>query len=695
MEASGFLAQMPRPGRYQTVEGEPGDISERGGRFYGVSSMRGQFPWFADMKESPSELARAVERREGPAYNRLLQRAAEWEQAARESTRKTANEIAPDLGDLIEKTRGVDADLAAQLEQLRDGKIALDSSREWVQNVITDARAAAEFNSALDELAAAERESPESPAPGGRAAGEAREESGETLPGFASAVEEQRRAAGELQGERLTEKLNQPPESIEAAAGEMERTSPLFRGTEASPQREIFKSDDEKPGTLSAGLDPSRAAAAVRVLRNAWQDKVAKPFIDRVLKLGDKYAPARAADPDVATGLHLLDNAPQYLRQKAAQQIHDIIGGLDRKQERLFTLLADADGRENLRTNHAEEYQRAIADPAIQEALRKYKPIEKELTATRQRLGGDVLEGDYLRRVYDKYVAGIGKEQAPGTPERATSAYDRVIRPQRIGSMSREATAEYHYQNGLHEFGPSFATKFIGTNLRSLRDTVAKDFMGKAAQVPLGSPEPRFILYNGERYYRPDIAAEMPKGTKAYDRYDPTSGEKFPQPVDAKFLGPRDVVRALNDYGRRDDSEPGSLRRWFQEQIIGFGFGVPHVANILRRVTQTAEGGALNPKGWADAWRVAFSKELRERGIKGLDDPTFDKLAQQGAISTGEMAQLKEYWGKTGIPPTGRARSRRQATRFCLSPAPPADSAVSISAPAFGSLMLFKVSGPI
>jgi hypothetical protein len=31
--------------------------------------------------------------------------------------------------------------------------------------------------------------------------------------------------------------------------------------------------------------------------------------------------------------------------------------------------------------------------------------------------------------------------------------------------------------------------------------------------------------------------------------------------------------------------------------------------------------------------------------MKGLDDPTFDMLARQGAISTGEMAQLKEYWG--------------------------------------------------
>ena len=220
-----------------------------------------------------------------------------------------------------------------------------------------------------------------------------------------------------------------------------------------------------------------------------------------------------------------------------------------------------------------------------------------------------------------------------------------MIRPQRIGTMSREASAEYHYQNGLHEFGPAFATKFIGTNLRALRDSVAKDFLSKAATLPAGAPEPRFILYNGERYYRPDVAADMPKGTKVYDRYDPTAGEKFPQPVDGKFLGPRDVVRALNDYGRRDEADPGALRRFFQEQVIGFGFGIPHVANIMRRVTQNVSGGALNPRAWASAWDVACGKELRARGIRGLDDPTFDRLAQQGAISTGEMAQLKEYIG--------------------------------------------------
>jgi hypothetical protein len=61
------------------------------------------------------------------------------------------------------------------------------------------------------------------------------------LPGFEQAVTEQKRAAGQRQAEDLTEQINRPPESIESAAGEMERSSPLFRGTEASPQSELFK----------------------------------------------------------------------------------------------------------------------------------------------------------------------------------------------------------------------------------------------------------------------------------------------------------------------------------------------------------------------------------------------------------------------------------------------------------------------
>lgn len=476
---------------------------------------------------------------------------------------------------------------------------------------------------------------------------------------MAPAVREQQRAAGIAQAERLTREMGRPAESIEGAAGTMERESPLFRGTEASPQNEMFPPRRSEGGMITPDL--ARELLTGRLSKEAYRKYVAKPIIEKGLGLGDNYAKVEEADPAVAAGLHLLDNAPAYFRAKAARTIQNIIGGLSRQQERLFTLMADADSRENLRANHPEEYRRATNDPAIQEALRKYRPIEQELTQARRNLQGQTLDQDYLRRVYEEHVAGIGKEQAPGsTRERGTTTYDRIVRPQRIGNLTREATAEYHYEHGLHEFGPAFGTKYIGTNLASLRDSIAREFIGKATEIKPGEEQPRSITYNGRKYYRPDIARDMreagQKNVKTYDMYDPSAGVKYPGKEQALFLGPRDVVRALNDYGRGDTAEPGPVRRFLQEQTIGFGFGIPHVANILRRVTQSAPLGAANPEAWVRAWRVAFGSELRARGISGIDDPTFDRLMRHGSITTGEMANLKQYWGGN-LNPANWARS--------------------------------------
>jgi len=400
---------------------------------------------------------------------------------------------------------------------------------------------------------------------------------------------------------------------------------------------------------FSSGPNPAAAAESARILSSAWGDRVARPFVDRVLKIGDKYVKAREADPEVAEGLHLLDNAPTYLRAKALQEVRNVVGDLSRPQERLFTLMADADARENLRLNHPEEYRQAESDPAVQGALARYRPLEQEVTRLREKLGGATLDQDYLRRVYEEHVAGVNKPEAPGDTERATSAFDRVIRPQKTDRFSREAEAEYHYQHGLHELGPAFATKFIATHLKALRDQVAHEFIDKATKLPLGAPEPRSIEYNGRTYYSPDVARDMReagrKNVLEYGRYDPTAGEKFPTPVDGKFLGPRELTKVLTDFARRDESEPGGLRRFFQEQVIGFGFGIPHVFNILRRVSQGVPGGQANPEGWVRAWKVALDEGLRERGIAGLNDPGFDMLARRGAISTGEAANLKRYIG--------------------------------------------------
>jgi len=760
-----LASSFEQPGRYfasvgQTDEPMPSRSTNAakgihaGGTWYGVSSSRHivaeQFPWYGEIEQGQARLGKLIEKGKGAEYERLLGTVAESIQREKASAAPVIAEFAPRLRELSDKIDGNDQQLFDSLTQLAnaDGR-GFKNLRQYISEKVQDAERANSFYNAIDDAAAEAREASLAEAPrhgngpraaeSGRAAVSRGAESAEgterpahsesseatpstedsqdleqsTLPGFQSAIAEQRRGAARVQGERLSEEANRSLGSIEETAGRMERESPLFRDTEANPQSDLFKSKPSESATPAvgeriqpttgplkgqnlevtkvgetgvyarasdgdpikfvkngefeavrySGIHPKVLIEGARVLQRAWEEKIAQPFIDHVLKIGDKYRAAREADPAVAEGLHLLDNAPTYLRAKATQVVKNVIGNLSRAQERLFTLMADADSRENLRMNHPEEFLQAQNDPAIQKALGRYRPLERELTTLREKMGGQTLEQDYLRRVYDKYVAGVNKAEAPGTPERGTSAFDRVIRPQRTDKLSREATSEYHYENGLHEFGPAFATKFIATHLKALRDQVAREFMDKATMLPVGASEPRYIEYNGARYYRPDVAKDLrdagAKNVKTYDRYDPTAGEKFPVPVDGKYLGPRDLVKSLTDFGRREESEPGALRRFFQEQILGFGFGVPHIANIMRRVSQTVPGGAVNPVGWARAWKVVLSKELRDRGISGLEDPTFDMLAKHGAISTGEVSNLKAYMGGN-LNPANWARSFAQ-----------------------------------
>jgi hypothetical protein len=584
-------SNLPAPGRFERVSGA-GTEAEHGEGYYGVTSPRpsveSMFPWLMDAPEiTLSKLRDAVAKGKGAEYNRLIGHVADHIQTQRE------------------EASGLEAAFAE-----------------------------------LDRLAAEERaQEPVKPA----------EEPEGVLPGMAPALAEQREAVGRRQGERLTEELNRPLESVEAAAGEMERKAPLFRGTEASPQRELLTGEE---GTISADL--LHGILTGRLPAEAWREHVAHPLIQK-LGLGEKYSHVKAVDPEIADRLQLLDNAPSYLRAKAGQHVENIIGGLTRDQERLFTLMADEESRENLKKNHPDEYRAAMSDPAIQDALKKYRPIERELTAARERIGGATLDRDYLRRVYETHVAGIGREQAPGEPPPVP--FDRIA-PQRVPGMSREVSAEYHYEHGLHEFGPAFGAKFIGTHLAALRDSISRDFIQKATPFQSGADQPRSITYEGKTFFRPDIAAEL--GEPAYAIYDPTTGLKYPGKTEVGkfYLGPRQVVRTLENYHLEGEST-GAFRRFMREQVIGFGFGLPHIANILRRVMQSEPGAALNPRAWADAWKVAFNKELRARGIAGLDDPAFDKLAQRGSIAPSEMQELKKYWGGN-LNPANWLRSMAQ-----------------------------------
>ena len=170
--------------------------------------------------------------------------------------------------------------------------------------------------------------------------------------------------------------------------------------------------------------------------------------------------------------------------------------------------------------------------------------------------------------------------------------------------------------------------------------------MDKATQLQAGASEPRFILYNGERYYRPDLAARHARrGAKVVRPLRPDRRREIPPTGRrASFLG------RATWWGAQRLRPPRRERAGLAAPFVSRASHRLRLRHPARRQHPAPRHAKRfwwrpNPKGWADAWHVAFGKELRERGISGLDDPTFDKLAKQGAISTGEMSQLKEYWG--------------------------------------------------
>ena len=293
-----FLSQQQRPGRYFADMGDETSLTGRGPKVpvTAVQSLRGQFPWFADLKESPADLARTLERGEGPAYDRLLTSAGDHIERSRQENTRMARSVEPDLEGMADEVRTLDPDLAAFLTDAAQGKISTWTETKQdqlakIEEKISNARQAIEFGRAIDDLAGKERSAtggnageeeasaarrPESAgidqteAPGRRP----EEIGGPILPGMEGAVAEQSRAAGVEQGKRLTEEANRPPESIESAAGEMETKSPLFRGTEASPQNETFPPRRGEGGFITPPL--ARDLLTARLTKDAYERLVAK-----------------------------------------------------------------------------------------------------------------------------------------------------------------------------------------------------------------------------------------------------------------------------------------------------------------------------------------------------------------------------------------------------------------------------------
>lgn len=419
------------------------------------------------------------------------------------------------------------------------------------------------------------------------------------------------------------------------------KTAALKASEMTSPQT-IRRAMNDK--LVQFGIDPTPFIPAPNAEPLRQPSLIQKGF--------EKYADVRAHDTEIGDQLQQLDNAPKYFRAKAQDAISNILGQGESRltpgQERLFTLLADSDSRENLRTNHPEEFQAATNDPKIQDALQRYKPYEQDLTSARETLGGRTLDGDYLARIYEDHTGerlpGTGQRRIGITPENASYA------PQRT------ASAEYFYQQGQHELEPSFAPKYVGTNLRLLRDQIVDNFTSKATKLEDGQQLPDSISYAGREYQKP---GEKPSPTD-YSLYDTNNG---------RYIGPKPVVDALRNYDPvQTASKLGTIRTWMQKQVLMGGAGIPHAFNILRRVASEAPMGVADPRGWINATKVVFAKELRARGLRGLNDPTFDSLVKNGALAPNEMTALKQYWGGNLNPANWAERILRPGKKLLFEP---------------------------
>lgn len=240
-----------RPGRFFTKQLDEFGNAQRQEMTHSISSGRPDletaYPWLKNLpKMTPEKLRAAVESGKGVEYTRLLNEAAHHIQAAKEAAGPLLDEFRGELESKAQAIEAIDPDLAQTLRDLSAGKYSgMTGLSRFIRERLDEAANAEALDKAISDASAEE-------AAGGTEEGNQessavrgsnpQETQLGVLPGMQDAVAQQRIAVGVEQGRQLTEKLNQPPKSIEAAAGEMERLSPLFRGTEASPQDELFGS---------------------------------------------------------------------------------------------------------------------------------------------------------------------------------------------------------------------------------------------------------------------------------------------------------------------------------------------------------------------------------------------------------------------------------------------------------------------
>ena len=279
---------------------------------------------------------------------------------------------------------------------------------------------------------------------------------------------------------------------------------------------------------------------------------------------------------------------------------------------------------------------------------------------------GQVL--DHLKRTYPEHK----REPLMGTTNESPSlgaSYGGIKAP-RPDKKQRIATAEYFYEHGAKDFS-GYVKSYTQAYHAALNQKIYDSLTEEATKWKEGTAQPPQIEYRGKTYYSPEVAKSMklakpehrPKQIPEYAAYDPakddkvmirdfengwsttTTGRPGISPLD-RYLAPKDVVDALEHYDMtRGVKENDSIRRFFQDQIVGlFGPNI-HVLNIMRRLSHVVGSGPWDPRVWPYYQKLFFSKELRERMADGLHDDAIDALSKWGSYTnTKDIGSLHEYF---------------------------------------------------
>lgn len=275
---------------------------------------------------------------------------------------------------------------------------------------------------------------------------------------------------------------------------------------------------------------------------------------------------------------------------------------------------------------------------------------------------------DHLKRTYPEHL----REPLMGRTDEGPSLGGSYggIKPPRPDKKQRIASAEYFYIHGAKDFG-GYIKSFTQAYHAALNQKIYDSLTEEATPWKQGTAMPPEITYRGETYYSPNVAKSMktalpahrPKIILEYKAYDPakddralikdfengwstqTTGRPGISPT-ARWLAPAEVVDALERYDMtRGMKENDSIRRFFQDQIVGLFGPTVHVFNIMRRLATTVGSGVWDPRVWPYYYKLFASKELRERMAQGLADDAIDYLSKWGSYTnTRDIGSLHEYF---------------------------------------------------